>query len=88
MTLFAAATLITLRTNGEVEAFLEGKRIREQRGEAYARGLANALYRDLRNDSLSVQAEVGAIKAKFPETWGYIAGGLDPENRNENGEPR
>ena len=73
---------------GSVEAFNQGKRIREQRGEEYARNLANALFRDLRNDSLSVQAEVGAIQTKFPKTWGYVAGGLDPENRFENGKLR
>ena len=81
---------------GQAEAFAEGKRMRKDYvvelgktdGIKRAQDLANALFRDGRNDSLSVQAEVGAIKAKFPETWKRLAGGLDPENRSENGDLR
>lgn len=67
------------RTSGQVEAFLEGQRIRKQRGETQARDLAKSLFRNGREDTLSVQAEVGGFKAKFPETWQFLAAGLAPE---------
>lgn len=70
------------------EAFAEGQRIREQRGAEHATNLANTLFRDGLNDTLSSRAEVEVIKANFPETWKYAAGGLDPVNRHENGDLR
>ena len=81
---------------GQAEAFAEGQRMRadyiqklgEEAGSKRAKNLANALFRDGRNDTLSVQAEVGTFKAQFPDSWKCLAGGLDPENRNEVGDLR
>jgi hypothetical protein len=73
---------------GTIDAYDHGQNLRKQLGPEASQLLANALFSDGHNNSLEVQAQARSIHESYSNSWGFVAGGLDPDNRHPDGSRR